>query len=187
MSTNPLALKIAAPYARALYDFSNDQNIMHQVTADFQNLEVFLNKTPNLLQYLNNPLISQEAKREILTKTLKSQLNQETFKFLIVLVNRNRINLVQAIITSYLDLVYNLASIKMIEVSSAFAFTNRQKNTLIKKLKEITKAREIRLAITVDPSLIGGFLIKTDSKVIDFTIKNQLQELAKHLDSVLEI
>jgi F-type H+-transporting ATPase subunit delta len=75
----------------------------------------------------------------------------------------------------------------MIEVSSAFAFTNRQKNTLIKKLKEITKAREIRLAITVDPSLIGGFLIKTDSKVIDFTIKNQLQELAKHLDSVLEI
>jgi len=187
MSTNPLALKIAAPYARALYDFSNDQNIMHQVTADFQNLEVFLNKTPNLLQYLNNPLISLEAKREILTKTLKSQLNQETFKFLIVLVNRNRINLLQAIITSYLDLVYNLASIKMIEVSSAFAFTNRQKNTLIKKLKEITKAREIRLAITVDPSLIGGFLIKTDSKVIDFTIKNQLQELAKHLDSVLEI
>jgi len=187
MSTNPLALKIAAPYARALYDFSNDQNIMHQVTADFQNLEVFLNKTPNLLQYLNNPLISLEAKREILTKTLKSQLNQETFKFLLVLVDRNRINLLQAIITSYLNLVYNLASIKMIEVSSAFAFTNRQKNILIKKLKEITKAREIRLAITVDPSLIGGFLIKTDSKVIDFTIKNQLQELAKHLDSVLEI
>jgi F-type H+-transporting ATPase subunit delta len=187
MSTNPLALKIAAPYARALYDFSNDQNIMHQVTADFQNLEIFLNKTPNLVEYLNNPLISLEAKQEILTKTLKSQLNQETFKFLIVLVNRNRINLLQAIITSYLDLVYDLASIKMIEVSSAVAFTNRQKNTLIKKLKEITKAREIRLAITVDPSLIGGFLIKTDSKVIDFTIKNQLQELAKHLDSVLEI
>ena len=157
MSTNPLALKIAAPYARALYDFSNDQNIMHQVTADFQNLEVFLNKTPNLLQYLNNPLISLEAKREILNKTLKSQLNQETFKFLLVLVDRNRINLLQAIITSYLNLVYNLASIKMIEVSSAFAFTNRQKNILIKKLKEITKAREIRLAITVDPSLIGGF------------------------------
>ena len=41
--------------------------------------------------------------------------------------------------------------------------------------------------ITVDPSLIGGFLIKTSSKVVDFTVKNQLQTLAKHLDSVLEI
>ena len=66
-------------------------------------------------------------------------------------------------------------------------FTNLQKNTLIKKLKELTNAREIRLVITVDSSLIGGFLIKTNSKVLDFTIKNQLQKLAKHLDTVLEI
>jgi len=35
--------------------------------------------------------------------------------------------------------------------------------------------------------LIGGFLIKTNSKVVDFTIKNQLENLAKHLDGVLEI
>ena len=104
-----------------------------------------------------------------------------------VLVKRDRINLLEAIITSYLNLVYSLASIKMIEVSTAFAFTNLQKNTLIKKLKELTNAREIRLVINIDSSLIGGFLIKTNSKVIDFTVKNQLQLLAKHLDSVLEI
>jgi F-type H+-transporting ATPase subunit delta len=75
----------------------------------------------------------------------------------------------------------------MIEVSTAFAFTNLQKDMLIKKLKELTNAREIRLVITVDSSLIGGFLIKTESKVVDFTVKNQLQNLAKHLDTVLEI
>ena len=68
-----------------------------------------------------------------------------------------------------------------------YAFTNLQKNTLIQKLKELTNAREIRLVITVDPNLIGGFLIKTESKVIDFTVKNQLQKLANHLDTVLEI
>jgi len=187
MNTNPLASKIATPYARALYDFSVEKNIMHQITADFQNLEVFLNKTEELTNYLNNPLVSIEAKREVLTKLLKSQLNQETFKFILVLINRDRINLLQAVIDAYLQLVYRLASINMIEVSTAFPFTNKQKNTLIKKLKELTKAREIRLIITVDSSLIGGFLIKTNSKVIDFTIKNQLQKLANHLDSVLEI
>nr|YP_009496132.1 ATP synthase CF1 delta subunit [Plagiogrammopsis vanheurckii]AWT38572.1 ATP synthase CF1 delta subunit [Plagiogrammopsis vanheurckii] len=187
MSKNPLAAKVASPYARALYDFSVDQNLMHQITADFQNLEVFLNKTPDLTQYLNNPLINPEQKREVLDKTLKSQINKETFKFLIVLVDRSRINLLEAIITSYLQLVYSAASIKMIEVTTAYAFTNLQKNTLIKKLKELTNAREIRLVITVDSSLIGGFLITTNSKVLDFTIKNQLQKLAKHLDTVLEI
>ena len=184
---NPLASKIAAPYARALFDFSVEKNIMHQITADFQNLEIFLNKSSDFTDYLKNPIVSQAAKREILTKTLQSQVNTETFKFLMVLVNRNRINLLNSVIAKYLELVYETASIKTIEVLTAFAFTNLQKNTLIQKLKELTNAREIRLVITVDPSLIGGFLIKTESKVIDFTVKNQLQRLAKHLDTVLEI
>jgi F-type H+-transporting ATPase subunit delta len=187
MSANPLASKIAAPYARALFDFSVDKNIMHQITADFQNLEIFLDESTELTDYLNNPLVSKDAKREVLTKILKSQVNSETFKFLMVLVNRDRINLLKSVITNYLELVYETASIKTIEVVTAVEFSNAQKNTLIQKLKELTNAREIKLAITIDPSLIGGFLIKTESKIIDFTIKNQLQQLAKHLDSVLEI
>ena len=184
---NPLTSKVAAPYARALFDFSVEKNIMHQITADFQNLDIFLNETPELTEYLNNPIVKKEAKREILAKTLKSQINTETFKFLMVLVNRDRINLLSSVINNYLELVYQTASIKMVEVSTASAFTNLQKNTLIQKLKELTNAREIRLVINVDPSLIGGFLIKTESKIIDFTVKNQLQQLAKHLDTVLEI
>ena len=187
MSVNPLEAKIGTPYARALYDFSVEQNIMHQVTADFQNLEVFLATTPELTEYLTNPVIGANQKEELLTKTLKSQLNSETFKFLMILIRRDRINFLSTVIKSYLELVYKTASVKMIEVSTAFPFTTLQKLNLIKKLKELTNAREIRLVVTVDSSLIGGFLIQTNSKVIDFTIKNQLENLAKHLDGVLEI
>ena len=187
MSSNPLTAKIAVPYARALFDFSVEKNIMHQITADFQNLETFLSESVELMEYLNNPVVKQEAKCEVLSKTLKSQINTETFKFLMVLVDRDRVNLLPAIINNYLELVYETASIKMIEVSTASAFSNSQKNTLIQKLKELTSAREIRLVTTIDSSLIGGFLIQTESKIIDFTVKNQLQQLAKHLDTVLEI
>jgi F-type H+-transporting ATPase subunit delta len=187
MSANPLAAKIAAPYARALFDFSVEKNIMHQITADFQNLETFLDEASELIEYLNNPVVNKDSKRDVLTKTLQSQVNAETFKFLMILVKRDRINLLKFVIANYLELVYETASIKMIEVSTAFAFSNSQKNTLVQKLKELTNAREIRLEVTIDPDLIGGFLIKTESKVIDLTIKNQLQQLAKHLDTVLEI
>jgi len=160
---------------------------MYQITAYFQNLDGLFNESSELTNYLNNPVVSQKAKREVLAKLLKSQINTETFKFLMVLVDRDRINLLSAVINNYLELVYQTASIKMVEVSTASAFTNSQKDTLIQKLKELTNAREIRLVTTVDPTLIGGFLIKTESKVIDFTVKNQLQQLAKHLDTVLEI
>merc|ERR1712161_79907 len=134
-SKNPAETKIAIPYARALYDFSIEQNLMHQITSDFQSLSVLLNKTVDLTDYLQNPIIRQVAKQELLEKTLKS-INGETFKFLSILVKRKRINLIEPIIQNYLNLVYELASIKMIEVSSAFAFTNLQKNTLIKKKKK---------------------------------------------------
>lgn len=187
MNVNPLTSKIAAPYARALYDYSIKQNIMHQITADFQNLEIFLEASDKLTDYLKNPLITVNQKQEILDKTLKIQLNNETFKFLSILVKRNRINLVESIIQQYLELVCKTASIKTIEVETAFPFTNIQKNSLIKKLKKLTNSREIRLIINLDSSLIGGFLVKTQSKRIDFTIKNKLQKLSKHLDSVLEI
>ena len=187
MSADPLTKKIASPYARALFDFAVEQNIMHQVTADFQNLEIFLNESSELSNYLTNPVVNQAAKRDILTKTLQSQVNTETFKFLMVLVTRDRINLLESIITNYLDLVYETASIKMITVISASEFSNSQKNKLVKKLKKLIDAREIRLDVRIDPSLIGGFLIKTESKVIDFSIKNQLENLARHLDTILEI
>jgi F-type H+-transporting ATPase subunit delta len=187
MSKNLLASKIANPYARALFDFSVEKNIMHQITSDFQNLEIFLNENKELTNYLNNPIVSSDAKSKILTQILNSQLNTETFKFLMVLISRDRINLLASIIDKYLELVYEAASIRMIEVLTAYPLDNYQKNTLIQKLKDLTGAREVRLIITVDSSLIGGFLIKTESKVIDFTIKNKLQTLAKYLDTILEI
>ena len=187
MSKNLLASKIANPYARALFDFSVEKNIMHQITADFQNLEIFLDENTELTNYLKNPIVSSDAKSKILTKILNSQLNSETFKFLMILISRDRINLLSSIIDKYLELVYDAASIRMIEVFTACALDNSQKNTLIQKLKALTGAREVKLIITVDSSLIGGFLIKTESKVIDFTIKNKLQTLAKYLDTILEI
>lgn len=187
MSANPLASKIAAPYARALFDYSVKNNLMHQVTADFQNLNILFYESSELTDYLNNPIVSQDAKREFLKKTLQPQINPNTFKFLMVLVNRDRINLLSSIVDNYLELIYETAKVKRIEVITAFPFTNVQKNTLNQKLKELTNSRAVILEITVDSSLIGGFLIKTESKVVDFTIKNQLQKLAKHLDTVIEI
>ena len=100
MSGNPLTEKVALPYARALFDFSVEKNIMHQITADFQNLDIFFTESKELVTYLNNPVINQTAKREVLAKTLKSQINIETFKFLMVLVDRDRINVLNSIINN---------------------------------------------------------------------------------------
>jgi F0F1-type ATP synthase delta subunit len=56
-----------------------------------------------------------------------------------VLVDRDRINVLNAIINNYLELVYETASIKMIEVSTASEFTNSQKEYFNPKIKRINR------------------------------------------------
>jgi len=124
---------------------------------------------------------------EIIEKTINSEVSDEMSKFLMVLLDRNRISYLDVIAERYLELVYELANIKIVEINSANELSDEQQQNLILKLKEMTKAKEIKLVLKINPNLLGGFLIKVNSQVIDLTIKGQLTELAKHLDSVLEL
>jgi F-type H+-transporting ATPase subunit delta len=189
MSENPLKLKMAAPYARAIFDYTVKKNMMHLMTADFQNLDTFLKlkEANEFLEYLDNPIVSKKSKRIIVIKILKGQVNPETFKFLMFLVDRGRINLLREIVITYIEIIYQTARIKLVELSTASSLNYAEKESINRRVTKMLNARGLRLVITVDPTLIGGFVIKTESKVLDFSLKNQLQRLAKHLDTVLEI
>jgi len=187
MSKTSANLKITIPYAQALFDFACKESILHGITADFNNLYSLLCKTPELAKYLKNPLVKSEMKIELLSTIFKGRVNEETLIFFNILINRNRIDLLFPILHSYLELVYRTANVKKYEIQTAFPMTKFQKWKLINRLKALTETREIRLNITVDETLIGGFLIKTPSKVVDFTVKNRLEKIAKYLDTVLEI
>lgn len=187
MSNTPVDLKIAGPYARALFEFASEKSMLHGITADLNNLYILISDTPDFIDYLKNPFITTQAKIEVLDRVFKGRINQEIIRFFNILVKRNRIGLLIPIIQSYLELVYRMADVKEYEIQTAFPMTKFQKWKLINKLKSLTNVREVSLKIIVDESLIGGFLIKTSSKVIDFTVKNRLEKLAKHLDTVLDI
>ena len=187
MSKNPVALKIAAPYARALFDFVNETGTLFEVTSDIQNIQGLLFKSKELFKCLQNPLISSEAKQEILIKVIGKKMNQETLQFFTTLIKRNRIDLLPTIIFSYLELVYRTANSKAFQIISAKDLSNGQRTRLIKKIKSIAKNSRIMIQFSMDESLIGGFLIKNQGKVVDYSVKNKLKTLAKQLDSVLEI
>jgi F-type H+-transporting ATPase subunit delta len=119
-------------------------------------------------------------KKQILEITLKSYLDIKTFNFLNFLINRNRINLIIKIIQKYLDLVYKLIKFKTIKVYSAFNFKKEQKKKLIEIFKKVTTSYEVQIIIIINSNFINGFIIKIDSKVYDFTIKQKLNKLINY-------
>jgi len=187
MSKNPIALKVAAPYARALFDFVNDTGTLFEVTSDIQNIQGLLFKSRELVECLQNPLISGEAKQEILIKVVGKKMNVETLQFLTSLIRKDRINLLPTILFSYLELVYKTACSRAFQIVSAKDLSNGQRTRLIKKIKSIAKFDRIMVEFSTDESLIGGFLIRNQGKVVNYTVKNKLKTLAKQLDTVLEI
>ena len=187
MSKNPVALKIATPYARALFDFVKETGTLFEVTSDIQNIQGLLFKSKELFKCLQNPLISNEAKQEILIRVAGKKMNHETLQFLTTLIKRNRINLLSTIIFSYLELVYKAANSQAFQIVSATDLSNGQRTRLIKKIKSISKNSRIMIQFNTDKTLIGGFLIKNQGKIVDYSIKNKLKTLSKLLDTVIEI
>ena len=67
------------------------------------------------------------------------------------------------------------------KVVSSVELSGQQQKSLATKLKQITGAKQIKLALKVDPELIGGFTVEMGSTFIDTSIKNQLSQLANTL------
>lgn len=187
MNINPSALKIASPYVNAFIDSCYGRGKMLNIGIDFRNVEVLLETSKDLKRYLKNPLIIPSHKQEILDKILKKRVSKETLRFLFVLIQRNRINLIEAIVKEFLRLMCKRAIIRSFMIETAFSLSSSQRNRLAKKIQNLLGSIPAFLEFEENPSLIGGVLITTGSKKIDFTIKNKLQKLSKHLNSVLEI
>ena len=113
-----------------------------------------------------------------------NSLSQKTLKFLMLLVDRGRIAYLDGIAYKFLELSYKEESIEIAKVTSSVQLSAQQQKAIAEKLKKITGAKQIKLALKVDPQLIGGFTIEIGSKLIDTSIRGQLKQISTLLGAV---
>lgn len=175
--------KIAEPYAAALLDLAVSTHTLDLVTADINDLFEIFSKNQNLQAFLSNPLYTRESKKAVLNKILVPlYFNQNTVKFLMVLLERNRISLFPDIVERYLQKVYDYVDIQVVKVTSAFPLNQEQQTDLTQALRQIVTARELKLVTSVDKNLLGGLQIQFGSYIIDASLKAQLRQLANQLE-----
>nr|YP_009244267.1 ATP synthase CF1 delta subunit [Gelidium vagum]AMK96509.1 ATP synthase CF1 delta subunit [Gelidium vagum] len=184
MTNQSVTYKIAQPYAEALLSAVKDLNIIDQNQAEILYLSNLLSESRELRNFLSNPLIVSSLKKDLLKELLVNNINDSLLKFLLVLVDRRRISLLDVIIEKYLELAYALESTTLVEISTAIVLTESQKNALSEKLKIMTNSKKIKLQFNIDTSLIGGFVAKIGSKIIDTSISGKLRNMAFYLSSV---
>ena len=173
--------KVAEPYAEALLNLAKANDTLKETTNDMNIVSQFLANSSDLKKFLANPVITREAKKNIVKDVLGEQIATNTLKFLMLLIDRNRIALLDGVAQRYLELSYKQESIEVAKVISSISLSAQQQQNLAEKLKTITGAKQIKLALKVDPNLIGGFTVEIGSQYIDTSIRGQLRKLSNLL------
>jgi len=170
--------KVAVPYAEALLDLAKSTSSLKETTNDMNIISQFLTNSSDLKKFLSNPLIVRDAKKNVVKDILGEQVSEATLKFLLLLVDRNRIAQIESITQKFLELSYKEESIEIAKVTSSVKLSAQQQKNLAEKLKVITGAKQIKLALKVDSQLIGGFTVEIGSKLIDTSIRGQLKQIS---------
>jgi len=169
--------KVAEPYAEALLDLAKSNGTLKETTNDMNIVSQFLANSSDLKKFLGNPLITKIAKKNVVKDILGEEIDGRTLKFLLLLVERGRIEFLDSIAEKFLELSYKQESIEIAKVISSIQLSAEQQKEIAEKLKVITGAKQIKLALKVDPKLIGGFTIEIGSKLIDTSIRGQLNQI----------
>ncbi|WAS04804.1 ATP synthase F1 subunit delta [Gloeomargaritales cyanobacterium VI4D9] len=173
--------RLTEPYAEALLDLAKGQNQLDQVEQELAAIKQLLQTAPELAQVLQQPTISPERKKHVLRQVLTGQVQPVVLNFLLLLVDRGRIVLLERIITSFQDMARNLRGTRLARVRSAVPLTPEQAQRLTERLTQLSGARQMELEMTVDPSLLGGFTVQLGSQFLDTSLRSQLQRLALRL------
>jgi len=173
--------KVSEPYAEALLDLAVSNETLKETTNDMNIVSQFLANSSDLKNFLNNPLISRHAKKNVVKDVLGEQINPNTLNFLFLLVDRSRISLLEGIVQKFCELSYKTESIEIAKVTSSIQLSAHQQQNIAEKLKVIVGVKQIKLALKVDPQLIGGFKIEIGSKLIDTSIRGQLKQISNLL------
>ena len=173
--------KVAKPYAEALLDLAKSNDSLKETTNDMNIVSQFLANSSDLKKFLGNPLITKDAKKNVVKDIFGEQIDGSTLKFLLLLVDRGRIEVLDSIAQKFLELSYKQDSIEIAKITSSIQLSADQQQSIAEKLKAITGAKQIKLALKVDPQLIGGFTIEIGSKMIDTSIRGQLKQISSLL------
>jgi len=167
--------KSAIRYAKAILELSSETNAVDQVASDMERIVEAGNDTGDFQVFLNSPVIKTDKKISIL-KVLFPEFTDLTTSFIELITKNKREYLLTEIASAFVSLLKKQNGIVPISVTSAVKLEKQTLNQILEKLKShVDGAFEV--TEEVDPSLIGGFVVRMEDKQIDASIASQLNRM----------
>ena len=174
-----MAKRVSSIYGNALFELAVEEKKVDALLSEVQTLQQILLENADLLSLLNHPEVSKIEKLDLLKNIFSGRASDEVLGFLSIIVEKDRQKDIPKIFEFFVD-----KGIGKVKVVSATELSARQKEKLTKRLLETTKYTSFEVDYQIDPALLGGLIIRIEDRVLDSSLKTQIEKLSKGLSKL---
>ena len=169
--------QVGRRYSKAIFEIAEEKNQVKEIYEMLNSAMILYRTDKEFKNFILNPLIDNEQKKSVLNKIFGKD-NSDNLNILLYILDKGRVNCIKYIVTEYLKIYYRKNRILDVKATFTKELTDEQKKKLIDKLSQKT-GKEINLEIKIDKDILGGGIIKIGDKIIDGSIRRELDNWRK--------
>ena len=170
----------AVQYARAVLDLANEKKQAEKIGEEMAVLGKIIEANKSLASFLSDPGISSSDRTEMLNKVFKGKISPLVMNLMGVLNSKRRLGLLHAITQAYQELLDEQLGKVEVDVTVAQKLDGKSLEEVKKKVSAALKKDAI-IHQYVDDKIIGGMVLRVDDKLIDASVKSQLEAMKRQL------
>ena len=169
--------RAAIRYAKAILETAVSTGKANQVNDDMKSIIAAVNSSADLKDFLASPIITSEVKMNVLSEVFGS-VQADTKSLFRLLQENKRFEILEAIATQFNAQFDEMNGVEVAKVTTAFPITAELEAKILAKATSIS-TKKITIQNIVDPSIIGGFILRIGDKQYNASVSNRLQELKR--------
>ncbi len=173
--------KVAVRYAGALLASARDSGVLTEVAESFAGVLELFDSHRDLMIFLQSPQVRTEEKKELLEKVFSDRIEPVLLRFFFLLIDKKRIENVRDIGEEFADQVEEAMGVVRATVVTAVEMPADLVDALQQRLSGFTGARVI-LEKKIDSAVLGGVCVTMGDRILDGTVRTNLESLRKKLE-----
>jgi F-type H+-transporting ATPase subunit delta len=170
----------AVTYARSLFELGNERKLTDELGKDLAGIADVLRSNPTFAAFLRDPGISSAERTRVIDSVLKPSVNPLLANFLGVLNNHGRLRLLEQIASAYSDLQDEASGKIEVDVTTAQKLSPSELEQVRQKVGAALK-KDAVIHQYVDESIIGGLVLRVEDKLIDASVRTQLETMKRQM------
>ena len=173
--------RAAIRYAQAILDLANSKGVAEAVNNDMKSIAAAIETNQELSTFIQNPTTKVEVKESALTEVF-ADVNGVTKGLFHLLFENKRFEILHAIALGYNKLFDESNGVEVAKVTTAIPMDEALEAKVLAKVATLSD-KKITIENIVDPSIIGGFILRIGDNQYNASVANRLQVLKRELSN----